>query len=118
MKYYLLTTREYFYDGHGTPELGATCKMVTNSEEYQCIKEDGVYIEGDYYKNYLNSLEEAGYPDPDPNEFELIPEDYNEVIELSAEDGYNCTMIEYEFKEINYTQFLEYVEIINKYDEL
>lgn len=116
MKYYLLTTREYFYDGHGTPEEGATCKTVTNSEKYQCIKEDGIYIEGCDYENYLDSLGETGYPDP--NEFELMPEDYNEVVELGSEDGYNCTMIEYEFKEITYTQFLEYAEIINKYDEL
>lgn len=116
MKYYLLKETEYFYDGHGTPEQGAFTKSVVTSEEYPDVTQDGIYIEGDYYELYLSSLEKTAYPDP--NEFELCPEDFHEIMEFSAEDGYNCTVTEYDFKEITYEDFVKYSEIIGNYNRL
>ena len=119
MKYYLKKTQAFYYDGHGTPDNGEILKEVVEDYENSGITEDGIYIFADDYFNYLGRMgSEIDVDDTPEVDYFLIPDDYEDVMEYYAEDGYNCIRDTYEFKEISILQADEYSDIINDYNKL
>lgn len=117
MKYYLKIATTYFYDPHGTPDEGGIEKSVLTEDDLSGVTIDGEYIDNQAYNNYLYYKNKEN---EEVNEFDyfLTPDDYEEIMEFSGEDGYNCEEITYTFKEITKEQYLDYLEIIDKYNNI
>lgn len=120
MKYYLIKETTWFYDPHGTPDFGGETKEVTEDYEESGITINGTYISRGSYgcyldnKNYNSDGEDFADDDSD-FEYYLKPDDYDDVMELSGQDGYNCEETDFTIKEISEEQYNRYKEIINEY---
>jgi hypothetical protein len=123
MKYYLIKETTWFYDPHGTPDFGGETKEVIEDDEESGITIDGTYISGYRYNDYLDCKDEEMdlyFDDDDETDFEyyLKPDDYDKVMKLSGQDGYNCEETDFEIKEISEEQYNRYKEIINEYSKI
>ena len=67
-----------------------------------------------FNKNY-NSDGEDFVDDNSDFEYYLKPYDYDDVMELSGQDSYNCEETDFTIKEISEEQYNRYKEIINEY---
>ena len=113
MKYYLKKSETIFYDDHGEAKRGGINKEVGTQFDYPGVTRDGKYIdENDYY---LYSSNEEYSSD---KKYFLEPEDWKEVVMPRAEDGYHFSCIFYQFKQITQEEFLDYLEIIGKYNQI
>ena len=93
-KYVLIKSEEYFYDGHGEASLGESCVKVEHTDKYNDLDFSKIYDEDLY----------------------VLDEDFDE--EMYAEDGYHCSNVELNFKEITEDEYNEYSKIISDYDKL
>ena len=118
MKYYLRIATTYFYDPHGTPDEGGIQKSVLTEDDLPGVTIDGEYINSEAYNNYLYCKGDEENEEDDDFDYFLTPDDYEKIMEFSGEDGYNCEETTYTFKEITQEQYLDYLEIIDKYNNI
>lgn len=118
MKYYLKTTTVQFYDPHGSADEGGITKEVGTEFDYPGVTIDGEYIDPDTYYNYKYNNGEDENEEEDEVEYYYCPKDWEEVVQPSGQDGYNCQYEFYTFKEITQEQYLDYLEIIGKYNNI
>lgn len=99
-QYYLVKTKTYFIDPHGTPDSAGKSKCVDSGDKAD-----------EFYKEWLLA---------EHNEEEYYQHDeWLKEEELRAgEDGYNSECTSYEIKLITEEQAKEYQEIINQYNKL
>lgn len=95
MKYVLVKIEKEFYDGHGEPDCGGVTFKVEHTDEYN---------ELDFSKAYTKSWQ--GWEDAD------------EMGEQISEDGYNCEVEIYSFKQLTDIEYNEYQKIISGYNGL
>ena len=119
MKYFIKYVTQSFYDGHGTSDDVELYKEIIFGCEYTTLKNGVYYIDSDRYCQYLDRCTfDIDNNSDDYPEFCAVPEDYAEVMDLYAEDGYNCTEEYYSFKEITKEEYEKYSKIIDEYNNL
>lgn len=119
MKYYLVELDIYFYDLHGTANHGGFLKTVMTEDLASGVTEDGTYITTDSYQTYLNCKSGNEITDEvEEVDFFLQPEDWEDVVQPAAMDGYNYLEEVFTFKEISKKEYYRYAQIINDYNLL
>lgn len=119
MKYYLKKSETIFYDDHGEAERGGINKEVGTQFDYPGVTRDGKYIDKNDYYLYSNNKKHSSDIKHSSNiKYFLEPEDWEEVVMPHAEDGYHFSCIFYQFKQITQEEFLDYLEIIGKYNQI
>ena len=118
MKYYLKITTTVFYDPHGSADEGSIEKVVCSEYDCKGVTVDGTYIHILSYASYLENKGREEEIELLKGEYFLMPDDYEEVMEFCGQDGYNCEEPFYKFREISKDLYLDYLEIIGKYNDL
>lgn len=93
-KYYLIKKEKSFYDGHGTPNNGGTTISVECTSKYDNLDLTQLYSE----------------------DLEILEEDFDQ--DFSEADGYNCEFTTLQIKQISNSEYLQYSEIIDSYNEI
>lgn len=123
-KYYLKTTVEEFYDGHGEDTEGSrNFEVILDTD----LSESDKFIVENYLNEWVFHDDSGDFNEECKERGILIDEDQvyfkssdfdEEDRELYAQDGYHCREDSYKFKEITVDQFENFFDAIKSYDEM
>ena len=110
-KYILIKKYQKFYDGHGTPDDGASVVSVEFTDQYNNFDLTGEEDYDSHGNKFCEASDEIDYEEKDDDHYEFENK-------YQAENGYNFEIWLYNYKEITKEEYEQYGLIIEKYNSL